>query len=149
MTRPEVQHGEGERLHSARRRHFWLLLGGLALLGAVAGFFTGFLHGHDEAGGGAVDPSVATMGAVGVVVMAIAVAYASWRFFVTVDELEVADNLWASLIGFYAYAILFPAWWALWRLGRVSEPDDWAIFGTSMIVACVAYLVRKWQAMRG
>ena len=47
------------------------------------------------------------VGAIGVVVLAIGAAYGSWRFFTSVDEVEVADNLWASLIGFYAYASSF------------------------------------------
>jgi hypothetical protein len=59
---------------------------------------------------------------------------------------EVADNLWGSLIGFYTYAILFPAWWALNKLRQVPEPDQWAIFVISMVAALAVYAYRKWQS---
>ena len=134
--------GEGERLHAQRRRRFWAILGGLALLGVVAGFPAGSLAGFNDARAGG-NVAYMTVGTIGVVLMAIGVAYASWRFFANVDEVEVADNLWGSLIGFYAYAILFPAWWALNQLGQTGEPDDWTIFGVSMLVAVAVYFYRK------
>ena len=140
-----MERGEGERLHAARRRKFWILIGGLAGIGAVAGFGTGFVE-DNLIRGGQVDPGLATAVSIGIVVVAILAAWASWRFFATVDEVELADNLWGSLIGFYAYAFLFPAWWALWKIGRAPEPDDWLIFGAAMVTAVLAYLVRKWRA---
>ena len=145
MKGAHMERGEGERLHSARRRKFWVLIGGLAAIGAVAGFGTGFVE-DNLINGGQIDPGLATAASIGIVVVAILAAWGSWRFFVTVDEVELADNLWGSLIGFYAYALLFPAWWALWKIGRAPEPDDWLIFGAAMVTATVAYLVRKWRA---
>ena len=140
-----MERGEGERLHASRRRKFWILLGGLAAIGAVAGFGTGFVE-ETILSSGQVDPWMATAASIGIVVVAILAAWGSWRFFVTVDEVELADNLWGSLIGFYAYALLFPAWWALWKIGRAPEPDDWLIFGAAMVTAMIAYVVRKWRA---
>lgn len=141
-----MQSGEGERLHAARRRKFWILLGALGLIGAVAGFGTGFVEGRAASDPASLDPWMVTAASAGVILVAIAAAWGSWRFFVSVDEVELADNLWGSLIGFYAYVLLFPAWWALWKLGRVPEPDDWTILGVSVVTATVAYLVRKWRA---
>ena len=66
--------------------------------------------------------------------------------FTAVDEVEVADNLWASLIGFYAYAILFPAWWLLSRIRLAGPPDQWVIYGVAMLTATAAYAYRKWQS---
>ena len=109
--------GEGERLHAQRRRRFWIILGSLALLGAIAGFASGFIAGFNDARTGTTS-SYMTVGTIGIVLLALGAAYGSWRFFVNVDEVEVADNLWGSLIGFYTYAILFPAWWALHRIGH-------------------------------
>ena len=77
------------------------------------------------------------------VLVAIGVAYGSWRFFTSVDEVEIADNLWGSLVGFYLYAILFPSWWALHKLGQVPEPNDWAILFASMFTALAVYGYRK------
>jgi len=138
--------GEGERLHAQRRRHFWIILGGLALIGAAAGFLSGFWAGLADAQGGEITPSMQALGAAGVLLFAAAAAFGSWKFFVSVDEVEVADNLWGSLIGFYAYAILFPAWWALWKVRLVAEPDHWVIYGVAMITATAAYAYRKWQS---
>ena len=141
-----MEPGEGERLHAQRRKQFWQLLGVLALIGMVLGFVSGFVTGFADARGSDISPELRTIGAAGVVLGAILTAYASWKFFVSVDEVEVADNLWGSLIGFYAYAILFPLWWALNKLDRAPEPDQWLIYGVSMSVALAAYGVRKWQS---
>jgi hypothetical protein len=138
--------GEGERLHARRRRRFWVILGSLALLGAVAGFFSGFTMGFADAKGGDISAEMRAFGAAGILLLAAATAFGSWKFFVSVDEVEVADNLWGSLIGFYAYAILFPAWWLLSRIRLVGPPDQWAIYGVAMLTATAAYLYRKWQS---
>ena len=141
-----MERGEGERLHDERRKRFWLILAALAGLGAGGGFVSGFVAGYSDARGLTADPLYGIIGSIGVVLIAVLAAFFSWRFFVSVDEVEVADNLWASLIGFYAYAILFPAWWALHRLERVPEPDHWAIYATAMIVTIAAYAARKWRS---
>jgi hypothetical protein len=138
--------GEGERLHAQRRRRFWTILAWLFVLGLVGGFFTGFTAGFTEARGGEISPALRAGGGVGILLLALAAAYGSWRFFVSVDEVEVADNLWASLIGFYAYAISFPTWWALWKTRLVDEPNHWAIYGAAMLIATAAYSYRKWQS---
>jgi hypothetical protein len=137
-----MEHGEGERLETQRRKRFWAILGALFVLGGVAGFATGFLAGFNDAreGGSA---GYMTAGTIGVVILVVGAAYGSWKFFQNVDEVEIADNLWGSLIGLYVYALLFPAWWALNLLGQAPEPDDWAIFGASMLSAVAVYLYRK------
>ena len=144
--RPEDHEvGEGERLHDQRRRRFWLTIAGLAGLGLVSGFLSGFIAGYADARNATVEPLYGTVGAVGAVLMAIAVAYGSWRYFENVDELEVADNLWGSLVGFYAYAILFPLWWALWKLKQAPEPNDWTILTVAIVVSLLVYVIRKWR----
>jgi hypothetical protein len=138
--------GEGERLHAQRRRRFWAILGSLFAIGLVAGFFSGFAAGFIDGNRGESTAGLKTIGAVGVAALAAAVAYGSWRFFTSVDEVEVADNLWGSLIGFYAYAILFPAWWALAKIRLTAPPDQWVIYGVAMLTATAAYAYRKWQS---
>ena len=49
-----------------------------------------------------------TAGTIGVIVLVVGAAYGSWKFFQNVDEVEIADNLWGSLIGLYVYALLLP-----------------------------------------
>lgn len=153
MGRAIMETGEGERLLAARRRRFWtivavMLVSGM-LLGFVFGLYAGYTDAHREKGG------VALLGAsdfpvllrIAAVLLAI-VAYAAmtWWFMRSVDELEIADNLWGSTAGFYAYSVFFPAWWALWKLDVTGEPNDVAIFAGSIAVAALVYLWRKWQA---
>ena len=138
-----MQPGDGERLHSERRKRFWIILGFLALIGAAGGLVGGLVL--EQAGGTALPGWTKTLAAIGVVFVALAAAVGSWKFFADVDEVEVADNLWGSLIGFYWYAILFPSWWALNKLRQAPEVDHWAIFGSSMLVALAVYFYRKWR----
>jgi hypothetical protein len=134
--------GEGERLHAQRRRRFWTILAGLLAVGMVAGFASGFLAGFNDARGGGAS-GYRSVGTIGVALLVLGGAYGSWKFFQSVDEVEIADNLWGSLVGLYVYAFLFPAWWVLNRLDQVPEANDWAIFGASMISAVAVYLYRK------
>lgn len=138
-----MERGEGERLHSERRKRFWRIMGGLLLLGFVTGMVGGFALRVSDAGTAGWPAWAPLAGTVGVVLVAIGVAYGSWRFFIDVDEVEVADNLWGSLFGFYFYAILFPSWWALYKLDQVREPNNWAIFISSMVAALLVYGYRK------
>lgn len=129
---------EGERLHDQRRRRFWLLIGGLALIGFVGGLVGGFIKSQSS-----IDPGSMWLGIGGVSIAIVLAIYGSWKFFVSVDEVELADNLWGSLIGFYAYAILLPAWWALDKLNAAPPPDHWTIYAITMVVAVGAYFLRK------
>ena len=140
-----MQTGEGERLHSERRKQFWKILGLLALIGCVGGFISGFVAGYSDASHMTLPDWLLTAAAAAIVLTAIGAAYGSYRFFVSVDEVEVADNLWGSLIGFYAYALTFPTWWLLARLGKASDPDQWVIFAIAMVTATAAYFFRKRQ----
>ena len=138
--------GEGERLHAARARRFWKIVGMLAFAGGLGGFVSGFAAGYADGSGRPLPEWMLTTGAVGIVVSVIVGAYASWRYFAAVDEVEVADNLWSSLIGFYIYGFLFPAWWLLNWLGRAPEPSGWIIYATVLVSALAAYGVRKWRS---
>ena len=145
MRGEQMGQGEGERLHSQRQRNFWKLLAVLAAIGALCGFIAGSVSGFADGSGREIDPTVKLVGAAGVILGALAAIYFSWRFFVSVDEVEVADNLWGSLFGLYAYAFLLPSWWALHQLGFVPPPDHWLIYGVTMITALIAY---GWRKMR-
>lgn len=136
--------GEGERLESARRRKFWKLVFALAAAGAVGGFIFGFAMGHAEASDHPLSETARLAAAAALLLSLAAAAFLSWRFFATVDEVELADNLWGSLIGFYTYAFLFPTWWALAWLDVAPQPNDWAIFAASLVTATAAYAYRKW-----
>ncbi len=146
MMGAAMETGEGERLEAARRRRFWRILGWLAFAGFVAGLVFGGTYAYLGSG----SPAVTVFPPV-IIVAAVAVAmagflYGTWRFFASVDELELQDNLWASLIGFYVYSTVFPTWWLLWRAGVTGEPHDWAIFAVTLVTATAVYFWRKWRA---
>ena len=140
-----MQAGEGERLHDERRKRFWKIVGWLALAGGVGGFVSGFAAGYADGSGQPLPEWMRTIAAVGIIFSAVVGAYASWRYFAAVDEVEIADNLWSSLVGFYVYGFLFPAWWLLNWVGRAPEPSGWIIYAAAMASALAAYGVRKWR----
>ena len=153
MADSTMEPGEGERLLAARRRRFWTIIAVMIASGALLGFFSGMYAGYTDAqrargGTTALGPSDFPMllRIAAVVAALLAFAAMTWWFARSVDELEIADNLWGSTAGFYAYAVLFPAWWALWRVEVTTAPHDWAIFAASLVVAGLVYLWRKWQA---
>lgn len=137
--------GEGEQREAARRKRFWQLVVALAVTGAIAGFVFGFALGYSDGGTHPLGDTVRLAIAAVLLLSLAGAAYLSWRFFHTVDEVEIADNLWGSLIGFYVYTFLFPTWWALDWLGVVPEPNGWAIFVASLAAATAAYGWRKWS----
>ena len=135
--------GEGERLEKERRRKFWRLVFLLAGIGGAAGFVFGFIHGAADATGEPVSDTARSIAALALVVAVVGGGYFSWRFFKSADEVEVTDNLWASLIGFYVYGFAFPTWWALAWLDATPQPVDWIIYAAAMLIATAAYGVRK------
>ena len=137
--------GEGERLHAQQRKRFWRLMGGLMLVGFATGLATS-IASHAGTDGSDLPLWAKALGTAAVALVALVVTFGSWRFFAKVDEVEVLDNLWASLVGFYAYGTLFPCWWVLWRLRIAPAPDQMVIFGVVIVVACAAYGIRKWNA---
>jgi magnesium-transporting ATPase (P-type) len=138
--------GEGERLEAQRRKNFWRLMFILGAVGGVAGFVFGFSHGAADAAGEPMSDTARMIAALALVAAAIAGAFFSWRFFAMVDEVEVTDNLWASLIGLYVYGFGFPTWWALAWLKMAPEPVDWTLYVAVMLSAAAAYGVRKWRS---
>lgn len=140
-----MQTGEGERLLAAKRRRFWVWVIGLMLAGAVAGFIAGALTDEDGATEAIISlPSAAKFAIVAALVATFAVG--CWQFVREVDEVELADNLWGSTAGYYAYATLLPAWWLLWKMEAVREPDHWAIFIAAALASLAVYLWRKGRA---
>jgi uncharacterized membrane protein YhaH (DUF805 family) len=137
--------GEGERLEKERRRKFWRLVLLLGAVGAVAGFVFGFIQGAADASGQPVSETARTAAAAALLIATVGGGYFSWRFFTSVDEVEVTDNLWASLIGFYVYGFALPLWWGLSWLEFAPKPVDWILYVVVMLSATAAYGVRKWR----
>ncbi|MEO5973439.1 MAG: S8 family serine peptidase [Sphingomicrobium sp.] len=136
--------GEGERLHAEWRKRFWALLGGLALIGAISGFIGGFVMGHQDASGVALPPSMLTLGAAGVVLVALLSAYFSWRFFITVGAVDVAlqpagFTSYGKSIDLYANGFEVPA--------KVPGGMAINISGTSLAAPQVTNLAAKMIAV--
>lgn len=138
--------GEGERLEAQRRRKFMRTVAVIAAAGSIGGFIFGFVHGRSAATGIPIGDTARSIAAAALVISAVGGAYGCWRFFITADEVEVADNLWASLVGVCLYVILFPTWWALSWLKFVPEPVGWIIFAAVMLSIVATYSVRRWRS---
>ena len=139
--------GEGERLEQARRRKFWSMLGLIALVGAATGFIFGFATGYEGVALAEVPGILPDWLVIGLVVLAAtAFTYLCWRFKASIDEVELADNLWASTASYYLYGILFPAWWVLGAAGITPEPSGWTIYLVALVGGLLVYGWRKWRA---
>ncbi len=142
-----TERGEGERIEARRRRLFWFTLAIIAIGGAVVGFVTGFYSVGDELSPGDALASMSPGAVIAIVALGlVSFIYGCWRFLKVIDEVELADNLWGSTASFYAYATLFPTWWALWKGGVLGEPSDWAILLVALVFGGVVYAWRKWRA---
>lgn len=68
------------------------------------------------------------------------------KFWRIIGFVELADNLWGSTAGYYAYSVLFPSWWVLGQAEITTEPNHWAIFFLSLAAGSAVYVYRKWRA---
>lgn len=59
------------------------------------------------------------------------------------DEFSKKDQLFSNFIAIWFYAILFPAWWLLWRFQILPEPNGWIIYGLTMLVGVVTMVYRQ------
>jgi len=137
---------DGENLHERHRKSFWrnLMIAGIGgvPIGFAVGFGAGFKGDFDAFWNWAPDWLV-----VGMLVLAIgALLYGSLRFYRSVDEVEMLDNLWGSTVAYSAYSLLFPSWWILEKAGMASEPNGWLIFMIALGAGLIAYVGRKWRA---
>jgi len=138
--------GEGERL-AARRRTFWLSIAVIGIGGAIVGLITGFTAGHRDVAPEDIWASLPKPLAVAIIAISFSLfVYGCWRFYKAIDEVELVDNLWGSTASYYAYATIFPLWWALGKANVIDRPDDWVIYFAALIAGGVAYGWRKWRA---
>ena len=139
--------GEGELLEDGRRRKFWRVIGSIFIAGMVLGAVIGFVAAHndvpiEETFSALPDAVVIAFLAFGIV----AFTWGCWAFVKSIDEVELADNLWGSTASYYAYAVLFPSWWVLGQAGITVPPNHWLIFFLSLAAGMAVYGFRKWQA---
>lgn len=136
MTKP----GEGEKRLRTQRKKFWRLVGAGVGIGLVAGLVFGFMGGYAQ--DRAISPLL-VWPALGLTI-AVFVWYSA-VYFRRIDELDLRDNLWASLIGLYVYLVALPAWYFLHDLNQLPPINHWAIYLTTFAAATIAYCVRKFR----
>ena len=141
-----MQPGDGERLHNERRKRLWRTICILVAAGAIGGLINGLVMRDGQGSSQDIPDAWRTIAGAGIVLGAIVAAYGSWRFFKVVDEVEVADNLWGSLVGYYVYALALPTWFGLAWLNLAPPVDHWLIFFASIATSLAVYGWRKWLA---
>ena len=119
------------------------MIAGLGLAGGAVGLVSGFGFAT-----GLFDTPSQTARWLAMALVAsfvIAVGLGSWKYFRTVDEMEIDANLWAGLIGINYYAVLYMSWWALAFADVVPPVDGEAVFLTTMGVALVTFLIKRFR----
>lgn len=128
----------GEERLKSRRKSFWRYLGLAFLLSLLAGLASGFAGGMFQTG----DLPIW----VPILIFAIVAAGFIWftrDYFRRVDELDLMDNLWAHLIGFYGILIIFGGWYFLWELSLLGKPDALLVIIGGLLINFGAYGLRK------
>lgn len=125
------------RLRNRRNRLLRFITIGM-LIALVTGFMVGFTAN------GVAERQVPPFAIYGFLLLVlVGFTWASYGYFKRVDELDVADNLWASLIGLYFYMCAFPSWWMLHEIGLVIAPNQWAIYVATLSFSLAVYGIRK------
>jgi len=130
--------GSGEARLKARRNKFWTFVLAASVVAAIAGFASGFLIALIE------DGSVPRFAAIPILVIAASgFVWFSYRYYKKVDELDLADNLWANTFGIYFFIITPAGWQILNHAGLTGPPDLWTIWIGGILFAGIAYGIRK------
>lgn len=146
MTVGIMVDGSGERKLRENRKRFWRMVGwglaGGAAIGVVAGILAGFIRAHHGAGGAPIGwliwPVLA--GA-----LFFFVRY-SIVYFRRVDEVDLQDNLWSSLVALYGVIVALPLWSVLHEIGQAPRPDAWVLWHLALALALATYSWRKLRA---
>lgn len=134
----DVPQPTGEERLRARRRTFiryCLVAVAIALAAGLASGFVGALVQDGELPAWLVYVSSA--------LFVIGFAWFTRDYLRRVDELDLLDNLWASLVGFFFYFAAFPVWNSLAQFGLAPPVDGWLLWGGSAIVMLITYFLRK------
>ncbi|MGB7374666.1 hypothetical protein [Pontixanthobacter sp.] len=128
----------GETKLKARRGKFWRYLAIAFLASFAAGIATGYLTGMFEDG-------ALPMWVLFIVwaLVFIGLAWFTRDYFRRIDELDLMDNLWSHLVGYYAAVLIFGLWYLLHDIGEVAEPAALPIILVMIVVTFIAYGARK------
>ena len=135
--------GAGEKLDRQRRRRKWIIIGGLAIIGFVGGFITGFTEADTMFSGPRAWPAPLSIG--------LAVAYLATLLGGGIalarhtDEFELQAQYKAVAAAAAAYMLIYPPWFVLWMADLVREPMHgvlFLVFWLSLALASLFYRFR-------
>lgn len=128
----------GEERMKKRRNSFLRYLTLTFLLAMMTGFASGAILSNYEDGSLPIwVPLLA-----GAITIA-GLTWFTWDFFQRIDEVDLMDNLWAHLIGFYVAMILFLGWYFLAEMQLLQYPSAIAVVIMMIGAMTLAYGVRK------
>ena len=142
--RDSIPRGEGERRDSARRRKRWLIVGTLAVVGAIPGFYMGY---QDGAAMAQSRPAIwsPTLAAMMAAVYLVAVMGGGILLSRVTDELERQRGYKAVSFAGSALMLVYPTWFLLWRGGFVPEPVHWMLFVLFWLSLALASLFYRFR----
>lgn len=134
--------GPGERASRARSRRIMTTIGALVLGGFILGLVAAFVEREVPGGIGTFPPAFS----VGAVLMYLAlVGGGCWRYYRSIDELELKNNYVGGLWGINVYMTIYPCWWLLWKGGMVPEPLHEVVFVITFVSTMIAYFWHKFR----
>jgi hypothetical protein len=81
-----------------------------------------------------------------VLIWAVAMPVVAWFWHTrAIDEQEAAAYRDGGYYAAYAYLILAPVWWLLWRGGLLPEPNGVAIFCAFTFIWCAVWFWKKYR----
>lgn len=69
----------------------------------------------------------------------------SWQWKRSIDEHERTSAFIAAEVATFAYMIVLPVWWLLWRGGLLGAPDQIAIYMGFILLYTAVWLYRKYN----
>lgn len=118
--------------------------------GALGGVIGLLLVTSDIASGG---PSASPLSGPIPAWVAIAIAapfvtilpWLSWQWKRSIDEHERISAFIAAEVAAFAYMIVLPVWWLLWRGGLLGAPDQIAVYMGFILLYTAVWLYRKYN----
>lgn len=138
MTANEDLPVSGEERFRKRRKSFFTYVGVAMLVALGAGIASGALAANVSLGNAPVWLFFAVW-----VIMLVAFVWFTRDYFRRVDELDLMDNLWASLAALYTYVVVYGSWYLFASLDIAPPINADVIFWTTMGAMLVAYGIRK------
>ena len=141
MMARATEMGAGEAADRARRRGINAITAALMLAGGLVGAIV-LISGQGN--GDLLHVRMPAGWAIAAAVILVAsIAIGSLVFLARVDEVELRDNAFASMVALYAYMTGYAGWFLLWRGQVVPEPSHQWLFAATFAVNILAYLWKK------